>query len=134
MRNLSKWPHLALLNEIVTPSVINLIQKSHRRWVHLKIHTPPVVHFSKIFHRGCIDFKCNSPLCVGTSSWCTSLKVVFFMICSNVIAGLSFVNAPGACNFFKKGHLLQVKFGVKILDILVWSNAWYVQMQVPYCF
>ena len=32
--------------------------------VHLKIHTPPVVYFSKIFHRGCMDFnfKWSSPL------------------------------------------------------------------------
>ena len=29
---------------------------------YLKIHTPFVVHFSKIFHRGCMDFKCNGPM------------------------------------------------------------------------
>ena len=30
--------------------------------VHLKIHTPQVIHFSKIFYRGCMDFKWSSPL------------------------------------------------------------------------
>ena len=28
--------------------------------VHLRMHTPPVVHFSKILHRGCMDFKWSS--------------------------------------------------------------------------
>ena len=27
----------------------------------LKTHIPFVVHFSKIFHRGCMNFKCSSP-------------------------------------------------------------------------
>ena len=55
--------HLALANKIFTPSVINITWKSLRRYVHLKIYTPPVVHFSKIFHRGCMDFKWSSPIC-----------------------------------------------------------------------
>ena len=44
--------NLVLLNEIFTPSVIILIYKSHRRYMHLKSHIPPVVHFPKISHRG----------------------------------------------------------------------------------
>ena len=29
--------------------------------MHLNIHIPPEVHFSKIFHRGCMDFNWSSP-------------------------------------------------------------------------
>ena len=31
--------------------------------MHLKIHTPAGVHFSKIFHTGCMDFKWSTHLC-----------------------------------------------------------------------
>ena len=30
--------------------------------MHLKVHTPHIVHFSKFFHRGCMDFKWSCPL------------------------------------------------------------------------
>ena len=49
-----KDTHLAFLNKTFTPSVINnytdysLCDKQlYRGYVHMKIHTPPVVHFSK---------------------------------------------------------------------------------------
>ena len=45
-----------------TSPVINFIEKLHRKYVHLKIHTPHVAHFSQIFHRRCMDFKWSSPL------------------------------------------------------------------------
>ena len=41
-------------------------------------------------------------------NWCIIACTVLFLI-----------NAGGACNFLKRGHLLQVNFELKICDFLV---------------
>ena len=38
--------------------------------MHLKNNTLHIVHFSKIFHRGCMDFKWSSPMWCSTSKQC----------------------------------------------------------------
>ena len=55
--NLKQIAYLALLNKTFTPPDLKITHTVG----HLKIHIPPVVQFSKIFHRGCMDFKWSSP-------------------------------------------------------------------------
>ena len=50
----SKWNNYSLCDR--------LYLKVTQKWVHLQICTAPVAHFSKFFHRGCLDFKWSSPL------------------------------------------------------------------------
>ena len=44
---------------------------SHVHLMGIRFTLPPVVHFSKIFHRGCMDFKWSSPLLSHLDITCT---------------------------------------------------------------
>ena len=70
--------YLALINKVFTQSVVNLIQISHK-WVHLKIHTPSMVHLSKIFPRE------SSTRCAWSSPF--SIHTFFFILVFIITVG-----------------------------------------------